>query len=726
MPQLKLKEKNDETFIPEYVKKIIETKRHLNEREIEILKQNHNTNCDETWQNVFVPVQAGEFDPALIRESDIKGFVVFSRLVGATLKFHDLVLETGLYNSYVENVVFEDDVAVRNVAYLSNYKIGARSILFNIQEMSCTNHSKFGNGILKEGETEKTRVWVGVGNENDQRAVLPFEDMIAADAFIWSRYREDKELQKRFVELTEAGNTKALDTYGIVEHDVVIKNTTLLKDAKIGAHSYIKGAFKLKNISVLSSEDEPSQIGEGVELVNGILGYGSKVFYQAVAVRFVIGRNCQLKYGARLLNSVLGDNSTVSCCEILNNLIFPFHEQHHNSSFLIASTLCGQSNIASGATIGSNHNSRSPDGEMFAGRGFWPGLCSDFKHNSRFASFILVSKGSYQYELNIKYPFSLVASNGDKKCITIIPGYWFLYNMYAIARNNSKFQKRDKRVVKVQHIETDPLAPDSIEEVTDALSRIIELTSEYLIKKGFEKAVKAQTKEELYHVAKDYLHQNPDAEFTLCDMESQKKYGAEIHKPVRAYRIYRKIVKYFACSVLVEYCHLYNTRIDREELKILTVNFPLYTKWVNAGGQIISCESLKELFEQIKSHKINTWQQVHEFYDKCEKEYLINKTVYAIFLLERLYERKIRNFTPEIFDDIISDVLSMSNEMLSEARSSREKDYVDSFRKITFRNDEEMKAVLGNIDDNEFLVEMKEKTQKFNSMLLNIFNITKE
>ena len=86
-------------------------------------------------------------------------------------------------------------------------------------------------------------------------------------------------------------------------------------------------------------------MGEGVELVNGILGYGSKVFYQAVAVRFVIGRNCQLKYGARLLNSVLGDNSTVSCCELLNNLIFPFHEQHHNSSFLIASTVCGQSNI---------------------------------------------------------------------------------------------------------------------------------------------------------------------------------------------------------------------------------------------------------------------------------------------------------------------------------------------------------------------------------------------
>ncbi len=212
----------------------------------------------------------------------------------------------------------------------------------------------------------------------------------------------------------------------------------------------------------------------------------------------------------------------------------------------------------------------------------------------------------------------------------------------------------------------------------------------------------------------------------MCDLEAQKKYGAEIHKPVRAYKIYRKIVKYFACSVLVEYCHLYNTQIDREELKILMQNFPLYTKWVNVGGQIISSDNLQELFEQIKAHKINTWQEVHNFYDKCDKEYLINKTTYAIYLLERLYEQKIRNFTPEIFEDIISDVLSMSNQMLNEARSSREKDYVDSFRKITFRNDEEMEAVLGNIDDNEFLVEMKEKTQRFNSMLLNIFNIVKE
>jgi hypothetical protein len=43
---------------------------------------------------------------------------------------------------------------------------------------------------------------------------------------------------------------------------------------------------------------------------------------------------------------------------MLSNLIFPGHEQHHNNSFLIAACIKGQSNMAAGANIGSNHNSR--------------------------------------------------------------------------------------------------------------------------------------------------------------------------------------------------------------------------------------------------------------------------------------------------------------------------------------------------------------------------------
>ncbi len=709
------------TLLPALDESLLKGKRHLTEDEIGVLSR-ANVNADPSWQNVWVDEEA--FDPLLVRGAEIRGYLVLGRLRVVSLKYHDLVLEAGVYNSCLENIVLGADCVVRNVAYFSNYRVAERVMLFNIQEMSCTNHSKFGNGILKDGEDERARIWIGVGNENDGRAILPFEGMISSDAFLWSRWRDDAELQKRFVELTEANHKKSCDTHGFVGSHSVIKNTTLLKDVLIGENAYIKGAFKLKNITVCSSIDEPSQIGEGVELVNGIVGYGCHIFYQAVAVRFVIGRNCQLKYGARLLNSVLGDNSTVSCCELLNNLIFPFHEQHHNSSFLIASTLCGQSNIASGATIGSNHNSRSPDGEMIAGRGFWPGLCSDFKHNSRFASFVLVSKGSYQNELNITYPFSLVASNGEGKPVSIIPAYWFLYNMYAIARNNAKFQKRDKRLVKVQHIETNPLAPDTIQEVVVALERIIELTARYLLERKDEVAMEAAGTygtEALMQVAKDFLHQHPSADFKLQDMRCQRKFGAVILKPVKAYKEYRKIVKYFAASTLLDYCSVRHiASLNRREI-IRISQLPLFKRWVNAGGQVVPEEKIVELFQRIKKREVRDWDEVHASYDRLEESYLTYKVAYSVHLLEYLYSRPICDFSADIYADIIADVTAVSDEMYKSAVVSRRKDYEDDFRTITFRTKAEMEAVLGTLGDNEFLNELKPRTESFNARLSRLF-----
>ena len=680
-------------------------KRQLTENEKNILIKNYNHSSDSDWNNIYVSEQ---FDANLIKHSEFSGTIVIGNLQKANLKFHDLVLETGIYHSKVRSCVIGDNVAIRNVRYLDNYKIGNGVILFNIQEMSCTNHSKFGNGILKEGEPESNRIWIGVCNENGGRDILPFENMLPSDAYLWAKNRDDKELLSRFVELTEYHNDKKLNTYGLVEDFAVIKNASLIKDAKIGSCAYIKGAFKLKNITVLSSEDEPSQIGEGVEMVNGIMGYGSKVFYQAVAVRFVIGRNCQLKYGVRVLNTVLGDNSTVSCCELLNNLVYPFHEQHHNSSFLIATTIMGQSNIASGATIGSNHNSRSPDGEIVAGRGFWPGLCSDFKHNSKFASFVLVSKGSYQCELNITYPFSLVSINSTEQAISIIPAYWFQYNMFAMARNNSKFQKRDKRAIKAQHIETDPFAPDALQEIMSSLNRIIKLTAQTLKYDDLQKA-------------KDFLHQNPDADLTLEDPRCMKRYGAKIHKAARGYKEYRKVAKYFAVKTLANwYENTTYTRPSREFFNSI-LDIELFTEWENVGGQVIPSAKIVELFDLIKQRKINTWEEVHQFYEECQKNYEAYKARYSLWILEQLYARKVVDFSKDITKDILKDVIAVSTYMYESSISSREKDYTDYFRTITYKNQEEMLEVVGKLEDNSFLKELKIETENFNKKLEEIF-----
>ena len=132
--------------------------------------------------------------------------------------------------------------------------------------------------------------------------------------------------------------------------------------------------------------------------------------------------------------------------------------------------------MAAGATIGSNHNSRSADGEIMAGRGFWPGLCVSLKHNSRFASFILLAKGDYPAELDIPIPFSLVSNDVSKDELVVMPAYWFLHNMYALARNSWKYIDRDRRIDKIQLLEYDYLAPDTIGEIVTALALLERFT----------------------------------------------------------------------------------------------------------------------------------------------------------------------------------------------------------------------------------------------------------
>ncbi|MBQ2551543.1 MAG: DUF4954 domain-containing protein, partial [Treponema sp.] len=80
------------------------------------------------------------------------------------------------------------------------------------------------------------------------------------------------------------------------------------------------------------------------------------------------------------------------------------------------------------------------------------------------------------------------------------------------------------------------------------------------------------------------------------------------------------------------------------------------------------------------------------------------------------------DFTPEIFSDITEDVLAVSDHMLSSSFSSREKDYTDFFRTVTFRNKEEMEAVLGTIEDSSFLRDLKITTAKFNSDVKKLFS----
>jgi len=668
--------------------------RALNPAEIEVLTANGNYCAD--WNRFLV---VDPFEPGLIRNSYFYGLVRIGAMRDTLLKHHDFCVPSGIRNSTIISCDIGDETAIQDCAYISHYIIGDGCILSRIDEMQATNHAKFGNGAIKDGESEDVRVWIDIMNEAGGRSILPFQDMIAADAFLWAAYRDDTLLVEKLKEITQKSYGGFRGSYGTIGGNSVIKSCAIIKDTAVGPYAYIKGANKLKNITVLSSADEPTQIGEGVELVNGIVGYACHVFYGVKAVRFVIGRNCNLKYGARLIHSVLGDNSTVSCCEILNNLIFPVHEQHHNNSFLIASLVQGQSNIAAAATIGSNHNSRANDGELRAKRGFWPGLAVTLKHPSVFASFVIIAKGEYPSELNIPLPFSLVANNVHKNRLELSPAYFWLNNLYALERNSWKSRARDRRIIKIQHIQTDYLAPDTAEEIIAGLS----ILEGWLADAGYSPADMTGA---------DYGH---EIRTIPCRHLEHSRRGQVVKYPLRAVAAYRQMLRWYAVKTIAVFFDA-RPNLDYPGLcSLLGGGGERITDWVNMGGQLTPAFRVDKLRKDIGEGLINTWKDIHSIYALWRDNYPLDNARHAWAVLALLDgEKSLEN--SGVLKKELAKAVETRRWISAQVHSSREKDHSNPFRKATFRNDAEMERVLGKAGDDSFVRIAGEEAKRFEEL----------
>jgi len=686
--------------------------RRLSASEKKVLIRNNNSSDD--WNKVLV---SESFNPELVQNCKFFGLVRIGKLEPIYLSFHDIRLTVGLYNSTIISCDFGDNVAVDNVNYMSHYIVGNDVILVNVNELAASDHSKFGNGILKKGENESVRIWLEICNENAGRSVIPFNGMLPGDAFLWSRYRDDDILLQKFKEFTQKKFDDKRGYYGKIGDRTVIKNCGIIKDAWIGTDAYIKGANKLKNLTINSSPEAKSQIGEGCELVNGSIGFGCRVFYGVKAVRFILASHSQLKYGARLINSYLGNNSTISCCEVLNSLIFPAHEQHHNNSFLCAALVMGQSNMAAGATIGSNHNSRGADGELIAARGFWPGLCVSLKHNSKFATFPLISKGDYPYELNIPIPFSLISNDEANDKLVIMPAYWFMHNMYALARNANKYVDRDMRTDKIQTIEYDYLAPDSVNEMFKALEIMKKATGQALaqMSDGGRPRGKKLSEKEIYLTGEKLLEEKNElineCEILANGFENSRR-KVQLVKVLQAYDIFKELVTYYGINQILTYIKEHS--IDSWQRLWQALPFRARrTEWINVGGQLLPKNSINTLIKGIHAGAIKSWDHVHEFYMKNGELYREQKFQHAFASLLEVNKLEPQQFDKKNFSRFLEQALATREWMTKGIYESRAKDYYSEFRKMVYDSQKQMDNVIGKLSDNAFINQQKTELKEF-------------
>lgn len=339
--------------------------------------------------------------------------------------------------------------------------------------------------------------------------------------------------------------------------------------------------------------------------------------------------------------------------------------------------IMGQSNIAAGATIGSNHNSRGADGEIIAGRGFWPGLCVSLKHNSKFASFTIISKGDYPSELNIPVPFSLIINDVSKDRLVVLPAYWFMYNYYALARNAWKYQDRDRRTGKLQKIEYNYLAPDTVNEIFDSL---------LLLEK---------------------LEINKEGDAVVKGWENSNRQTL-ITKVPKAVEVFKTMIRYYGITILTEYLKEGNFKdftAFKNSLRALTAR----SVWKNTGGQLIKSTEISELKKKLRSGEIESWDEVHNFYRMQGENYKQDKADHAYTSLLELLNISPAQFTPAVFSNLLDEMVNTKTWISKGIYDSRAKDYSNPFRKMVYESEAEMEKVIGKLDDNSFLqIQFKE------------------
>lgn len=674
--------------------------RSLSFEEKSILKSNNNIIDD--YDKFLV---SDSFNPNLIRNSSFYGLVRIGNISSEILRFHDLELFQGIVNSTIINCDIGNNCAIHNCAYVSHYIIKDRVILHNNDEIQTTNHAKFGVGIIKNGEDPDVRVDISIMNEAGGRKVYPFVDMSLADAWLWGSYRGDSSFMKKLDKFTIDTMDSKRGYYGVIGEQCVIKSTKTIKDVNFGPCVYVKGANKLKNLTIKSSDEGTTQIGEGVELVNGIVGVGCRIFYGCKAIRFVMMDFSNLKYGARLINSILGENSTVSCCEVLNNLVFAGHEQHHNNSFLIASNIQGLSNMAAGANIGSNHNSRGADGEIVAKRGFWPALSSTLKHNCKFASYTLIAKGNYPVELNLKFPFALLSCEGDSRLV--MPAYWWMYNLYALERNSYKVKQRDKRTVINQIIHSEYLAPDTALEILEARRSLRNLVAKAWLKDRLDGS-SYNTEMKLQELGHDLLHGDQsivDSLEVFSDDIENSNTPVIIVKSYNSYEAYGEMLLYYGARTIAQWISKTHQSLSDVQHNIKSSLRP----WVNVGGQLVPEYKVDQLREDVNSGKIKSWEEMHLVYKQWGSEYEKDQVSNALGVLKKCLHI---DYIDSVDWNVIKERAKKTRIYIeNQVFETKVKDYNNPFRDITFRDNVERDIVLGAVEENPFITESSEITK---------------
>lgn len=132
------------------------------------------------------------------------------------------------------------------------------------------------------------------------------------------------------------------------------------------------------------------------------------------------------------------------------------------------------------------------------------------------------------------------------------------------------------------------------------------------------------------------------------------------------------------------------------------------TEWQNIGGQLIRSEEIEKMLKQIKSGKVKSWDDIHNFYQRQAENYSQEKVVHALAAIKKVSRFSLNRSKPEALKTLLQQSIATKKWMVENIYVSREKDYINPFRLMVYNNPEEMNKVVGSLDDNPFIQQEQE------------------
>jgi hypothetical protein len=135
------------------------------------------------------------------------------------------------------------------------------------------------------------------------------------------------------------------------------------------------------------------------------------------------------------------------------------------------------------------------------------------------------------------------------------------------------------------------------------------------------------------------------------------------------------------------------------------------TEWVNMGGQLMPAQDVEQLRHDIGSGGLASWEEIHGRYNQLWAAYPCEKQKHAFAVLCMLSGSGTIN--EKQWRTALDKCVRIQEFVRDQVFVSRKKDDDNTFRKATYRNDDEMNAIVGTADENSFVKQVRKETTVF-------------